>query len=229
MNRRAALTAAVGALALPATAQAHVSLHPNVVPSGAFATLDLRVPNEEDKADTTSVRIQLPPGFLDVSADPPPGWSFSTKTRKLAKPVKTEEGTATEEVSEADFTGGRIRPGQFALFPMSVVVPGRAGEVLTFKTIQSYDDGKVARWIGTPSSDSPAPTIDVTAKGGDLRDVAGGEAGPPATVAAAQPVKSASVVVRKTGSSGKGLAIAALVLAAVALAAAVLRPRGARA
>jgi len=80
MNRKAALTAAAGVLAFPAGAQAHVSLHPNVVPGGAFATLDLRVPNEEDKADTTSVRIQMPPGFLDVSADPPPGWKFSTKT-----------------------------------------------------------------------------------------------------------------------------------------------------
>jgi uncharacterized protein YcnI len=221
MNRRAALAATAGALAFPAAAQAHVSLHPNVLPSGANATLVLRVPNEEDKASTTSVRIQVPPGFLDVSADPPPGWKFSTKTRK---PVKTDEGTLTTEVSEADFTGGSIPPGDFAQFPMSVVIPGHAGQQLTFKTLQGYSNGKVVRWIGAPDTDSPAPWIDVSAKGGDLRDVAGSEAGPPAKVAAsATPVSRTTGVVVQKESSGasKGLGIAALVVGVLALSAAL--------
>lgn len=37
---------AAGALLAPAGAQAHISIHPNTVPAGAFATLDVRVPGE---------------------------------------------------------------------------------------------------------------------------------------------------------------------------------------
>jgi uncharacterized protein YcnI len=224
MHRRtmvAAVTA--GALALPASAGAHVSFHPNVVPVGAFATIALRVPNEQDKADTTSVAIQMPPGFLDVSADPPPGWSFSVKTVRLATPVKTDDGTVTTQVSEVDFTGGKISPGEFALFPMSVAMPGRAGAILTFKTVQRYDDGQVARWIDTsPGAASPAPTIAVSAKGGPLLDVAGTEAGPPAsaartTAAPAGTAAPASAPAATSRGASKGLAIAALIVGILGL------------
>jgi hypothetical protein len=40
---------------VPAVAQAHVSLHPNAIPAGSFATTNIRVPNEEAHASTTSV------------------------------------------------------------------------------------------------------------------------------------------------------------------------------
>jgi uncharacterized protein YcnI len=225
MNRTATLAAAAGALAFPAGAQAHVSIHPNVIPTGASATLSLRVPNEMDNADTTGIRVQVPPGFTDISAEPPAGWRFSTKTRKLAKPVQTDDGPVTEEVSELDFTGGHLPPGQFALFPLSVTMPGHAGQVLTFKTLQTYSNGKVVRWIGSQSSDSPAPWIDVSAKNGDLRDVAGAEAGPPpgagktaAAGSASTPAsRTSAVVVKKSSGASKGLAIAALILGALGL------------
>lgn len=229
MHRRTMVAAvAAGALALPASAGAHVSFHPNVVPVGAFATIALRVPNEQDKANTTSVAIQMPPGFLDVSADPPPGWSFSVKTVRLATPVKTDDGTVTTQVSEVDFTGGRIAPGQFALFPMSVVMPGRAGSLLAFKTVQHYDNGQVARWIDTsPGAASPAPTIAVSAKGGPLLDVAGTESGPPAsaatatgattTAAPAGAAAPASAPAATSKGASKGLAIAALIVGILGL------------
>jgi uncharacterized protein YcnI len=224
MHRNTAIAAAVAltALGAPAAAQAHVSIHPNVVPAGAFATLSLRVPNETGNTDTTKVAVKLPPGFLDVSASPPPGWSFSTKTRKLAKPVQSDDGPVTEAVTEIDFSGGKLPPGQFVQLPISVVIPGKAGDVLTFKTVQTYSDGKTSRWIGTPSSEDPAPTIDVSAKNGVLEDVAGGEAGPPASAGSAGTSSSASApttpaatrVVEKQGSSG--LAVAALIVAVIA-------------
>jgi periplasmic copper chaperone A len=226
MTRRPLVAAAIatGALAVPAAAQAHVSLHPNVVPAGAFATLSLRVPNETDNLTTTKIAVQMPPGFLDVSAAPPPGWKFSEKTTKLAKPVKTDDGEVDSQVSEIDFSGGKLPPGEFVQLPISVVIPGKAGDVLAFKTVQTYSDGSTARWIGPPSDDHPAPTIDVSAKNGVLEDLAGGEAGPPAdagtAAASAAPASApapapATRVVEKS-SSGSGLAIAALVVAALA-------------
>lgn len=236
-----AMAAALAALALPATASAHVSLHPNEVPTGAFATLDIRVPNESDKANTTKIAVQLPPGFIDVSPEYMQGWTPDVRTTKLAKPVKTDDGLVTEGVKEIVWSGGEIPPGQFLNFPISTEIPGKAGQTLTFKVLQFYDDGEVARWIGGPDSEEPAPDIDVTAAGGPLQDVAGTEAEAPAPGGEASVNTNDSELVPTVptasassggGGASKGLAIAALVVGALGLVAggaALLRGRGAAA
>jgi uncharacterized protein len=212
----------VAALALlaPATAQAHVSLHPNEVPTGSFATLGIRVPNEMESANTVKLAVQFPPGFLDVSTEYMPGWSARVLTSKLAKPVQGDEGEITEQVKEIIWTGegkqGLIPPGQFLNFPISTEIPGKEGEVLTFKVLQYYDNGEVVRWIGGPSSEEPAPQIDVTAPGGVLQDVAGSETAPPSP--STEPSgTSESKSPSSSDSASKGLGIAALVLGALGL------------
>jgi uncharacterized protein YcnI len=218
MRMKAIYLVTLGALALPAAAHAHVSLHPNTVPAASFPTLNVRVPNEEDKASTIKVDMRVPPGFIDVPTGELPGWKAKTTTRKLAKPVTTDEGTVSEEVAEIIWKGdgkqGKIAPGSFLDFPISTSIPdGDAGKTLTFKTIQTYDNGDVTRWIGPPSADQPAPTINVTAKGGLVEDVAGTEAGPgkaPATATTANVAKPAS-----SKGASKGLAIAALIVGIV--------------
>jgi uncharacterized protein YcnI len=205
--------------ALPPAAQAHVSLHPNEVPSGSFATLQVRVPNESENANSVKLAVRFPPGFLDVSPEYMPGWSAKVVTAKLPKPVHSEDGEVTEGVTEIVWTGhgeaGKIPPGQFLAFPISTEIPGRAGEELAFKTLQYYDDGEVARWIGGPQSEEPAPQIDVTAAGGILQDVAGSETAPPALGGSAEEAQSPG-----GGSSGGGsetLAIVALIVGALGL------------
>ena len=64
------------------------------------------------------------------------------------------------------FSGGKLAPGQFQDFPLSVQIPGKAGEELTFKAVQTYDNGEVVRWIGAPESEHPAPQVLVTAAEG---------------------------------------------------------------
>jgi len=219
MRRIAVPLALACALLAPAAAEAHVSLHPNEVPVGSFATLDIRVPNETDNAGTVKLAVQLPPGFLDVSTEYMPGWNAETKTAKLAKPVQTDDGEVTERVKEIVWTGhgaqGRIPPGQFLNFPISTEIPGKAGEELTFKVLQYYDDGEVVRWIGPPSSEEPAPRIDVTAEGGVLRDVAGSETAPPSP--SAEPAEESAGGSSSGGGASNGLAIVALVLGALGL------------
>jgi uncharacterized protein YcnI len=204
------------ALALPASAGAHVSLHPNEVPTGSFATLDIRVPNEMESANTVKLAVQVPPGFLDVSTEYMPGWTSRVLTSKLAKPVQTDDGEVTEGVREIVWTGhgkqGLIPPGQFLNFPISTEIPGKAGEELTFKVLQYYDNGEVVRWIGGPSSEEPAPKIDVTAEGGVLQDVAGSETAPPSPSAGSETTSSSS-----SDSASKGLGIAALIVGALGL------------
>src|ERR1700742_987853 len=168
-RRLAALGAAlIAVLALPAGAAAHISVHPNTVPAGAFATLNLRVPGEEDNAYAYKVAMQVPPGFISLDTEIVPGWSVETKTKKLAKPIETDDGPIEEEVSEVIWTGdkkeGKLPDGTFVQFPLSVAIPESAeGKPLAFKTLEYYSNGNVARWIGPPESENPAPTINVTA------------------------------------------------------------------
>jgi uncharacterized protein YcnI len=207
------------ALALPGAAQAHVSLHPNEVPAGSFATLDIRVPNEAESASTVKLAVQVPPRFLDISTEYMPGWSAKVLTSKLAKPVQTDDGEVTEGVREIVWTGsgaqGRIPPGQFVNFPISTEIPGKAGEELTFKVLQYYDNGEVVRWIGSPDSETPAPQIDVTAAGGVLQDVAGSETAPPS--ATAEATEGEATGSNSGNSASKGLGIAALIVGALGL------------
>lgn len=163
MRRIAIAAAAALTLLLPAAAQAHVTVQPSEAPAGGFTVLDVRVPNERDNANTTKVDVQFPPGFAEVSYQAVPGWSAKVIKEKLAKPVQTDDGPVTEGVSEIIWSGGAIAPGQFQDFPLSVEIPDEAGKALTFKALQTYDNGEVVRWIGPPESEEPAPQVMVTA------------------------------------------------------------------
>jgi uncharacterized protein len=221
MRRIPLAVVAAFALLVPAVAQAHVSLHPNEVPTGSFATLNIRVPNEMESANTVKLAVQVPPGFLDISTEYMPGWTSKVLTSKLAKPVQTDDGEVTEQVREIVWTGdgkqGLIPPGQFLNFPISTEVPGKEGEELTFKVLQYYDNGEVVRWIGGPSSEEPAPQIDVTAPGGVLQDVAGSEAAPPSPSSAPSEGGETTSSSSSGDSASKGLGIAALIVGALGL------------
>ena len=167
MHHKIAVLAAVGALAAPAGAQAHVTLQPNTAAAGAYTVLDVRVPNERDKASTVKVDVQFPDGFAAVSYQPIAGWTVKVIKKKLATPIQTDDGPITEGVSRMIWTGskkglGKIAPGQFMDLPISVQIPGKAGDVLTFKALQTYSNGEIVRWIGPPSADEPAPRVTVT-------------------------------------------------------------------
>jgi periplasmic copper chaperone A len=223
MLKRTALLCAAVCLLIPAVAQAHVSVHPNTVPEGAFATLNVRVPGEEENAFAYKVDTLFPQGLTDVGIQNVPGWTAKVVKKKLAKPIETDDGPVTEEVSQVIWTGdksvdGRLDNGTFMQFPLSIAMPeGIAGKSLAFKTLEYYSNGKVVHWIGAPSAEFPAPTVNVTAKGGVLQDVAGGEAGPaPGEVPGAE-APTATTSSSSSGGASKGLGIAALVLGALGL------------
>jgi uncharacterized protein YcnI len=209
------LAAVVAAfLGTAAAAGAHVTVHPNKLPADSFLVLSVRVPNESDNADTTKVDVQLPPGFFFVSTQPVPGWTAKIVRRELAAPVKLGDDTADSEVSEVIWSGGRLRPGEFLDFPLSVAMPDAPGSTLTFKAIQTYSDGEVVRWIGDPGSDAPAPQISVLGKGDAVADV-------PAGVAAKAPRVGDDA--NNRAEIALGLAAAALIAALLAFAIAVAR------
>jgi uncharacterized protein YcnI len=204
--------------ALPAAARAHVTLNPGTAPAKGFAELLVRVPNETNNTNTTKVDIKFPPGFVQVSYEPKPGWRFTVQKRKLAKPVQTDDGAVTEEVARLTITGtgkglGAIAPGQFIDFPLSVAIPDQAGKKLLFPTLQTYSDGKVVRWIAPDeSADTPAPHLNVTAA-----DTGAGAATPAAPATTAKPTAAATST-KNDNAASKGLVIVALVLGALGLA-----------
>lgn len=169
MHRRILIAVALGALAAPAAAGAHVTLQPKEAAAGGYTRLDVRVPTERD-APTTKIVVQFPSGFADASYEPVPGWKVAVAHRKLAKPVKTDEGeTLTEEVSTITWTAtaGGIPAGAFQDFGLSVKIPDKAGDQLVFKALQTYRGGEVVRWIGPEGSDAPAPVVAVVAAAGE--------------------------------------------------------------
>jgi uncharacterized protein YcnI len=230
LRRAATVTALTAASVLVAAgvASAHVTVHPESYAKGATdGVLTFRVPNEEDTASTTRVQVFLPTDHpvLGVLVSPRDGWTAKVTTTKLKTPVKTDDGTITEAASEIAWTGGKIGAGQFEDFDVAFgQLPEDTGR-LTFKTLQTYSDGKVVRWIEEPADgadepENPAPTLKLTAAGADTASTAPAGSGAKATANASA-----------DDSTARGLGIAGLIVGVLGLAAATfafLRTRGAR-
>ena len=195
----------VFALAAPASASAHVTLQPSEAAAEDFVVLDVRVPSERDDSATTKVDVQFPPGFAFASYQPVPGWSVQVQMEKLDKPLTSHGEKITEQVSQMTWTADSaktgVQPGQFVDLPISVQIPGEAGETLTFKALQTYDDGEVVRWIGAPDSEEPAPQVAVT-EGSEGHHAA---------------AEDDEAEADDSDDDGNGLAIAALIVAVLGL------------
>jgi periplasmic copper chaperone A len=199
---RTALVASVAAvLALPAAAQAHVTLQPSSAAAGGYTRLDVRVPNERDDASTTKVELQFPAGFESASYEAVPGWT-----------AEVEQGEGVEQITwTADDEDAAIGPGAFQDFGLSLKIPDTPGEQLTFKALQTYTGGEVVRWIGAEDSDNPAPIVTVTeAESGDHAGSHEGEA-------EATPVPAQRTSASTTSDQSDTLAIVALIVGALGL------------
>ena len=86
----AATAAAMVLLAGPALA--HITVTPDSVPAGSTVVLTFHVPNEESKADTVNVDVQIPTNhpIAQLLVQPIPGWKVTVKTITLARPIVTE-------------------------------------------------------------------------------------------------------------------------------------------
>ena len=215
--------AAVGALtlaglAIAATASAHVTVSPTSLPQGATAELTFKVPNEESKANTVELQLQIPTAYpiAQVLAKPVPGWTITEHTVTLAKPLTTDDGTFTSAVDEIDWTGGSIPPGEYQDFQISVDPLPTDTTQLVFKAVQTYSNGDVVRWIdlttsSDPDPEHPAPVLTLTPASAD-----GDAASAAPTTAVAAPADTTATASSSTSSSSSNaLAVAGLVLGAI--------------
>ena len=150
-------------------ASAHVTVSSTDAYPGGFGKVVFSIPNESDTASTTRVRIQIPDKtpLASLAIEPVPGWTVTTTTEQLAKPLTTDDGdTVTSAVSVVDFAagpGGGIAPGQFQEFSLSGG-PFPDSRTMVFNVVQTYSDGTEAAWIeptveGQAEPQHPAPVL----------------------------------------------------------------------
>lgn len=194
------LCAAMFSLALigvASAASAHVTVSSPDASAGGFGKLVFRVPTESETASTTSITVSLPQKtpFAFVSTQAKPGWTVKLTEVDHKTPVKVGDFNLSKTVSAVTWTstGQGIAPGQFDEFSISV---GPVPKVtsLRFTAEQTYSDKTVVQWdqiqTGKTEPEHPAPTLELKK----------------ATPAPA---------VKTSDHTSRGLAIAALAIAAV--------------
>jgi uncharacterized protein YcnI len=210
---------------------AHVSIEPPAAEPGSFATLVFRVPNEQADAATTKVRVQLPPDhpMASVLVRPVPGWSI---TLEKTPPAEGQQGNLVDTVSVIAWEGGRIEPGYYEDFEVSLGPLPDDADVLYFPTVQYYENSTEVAWIERPSADgsepeNPAPELLLTSGVAGSRDAHGqvvvddaSESAAGATATDSDDSTTAVVI----ASLSLGIALVALAAAAVAWFKIVRRP-----
>jgi uncharacterized protein YcnI len=215
-------TVAVLTLAIAGPASAHVTVSSPAATQGGFSTVTFKVPNESDEASTTKIEVNLPPDapVASVSVRPVPGWTAVAEKAKLAKPLEAHGTQITEAVSKITWTASgsaAVKPGEFQTFDVSMGPLPETPQMI-FKTLQTYSDGTVVRWIDEPATDgtepeSPAPVLKLAAAGAGTDPAAA----PTARTAAAPAGESSGNGVGTTfGVIGAVLGLAALILALLA-------------
>ena len=194
MKRTALLVVFTAGLVLAPPAGAHAEITPKRVPAASSSTFVLSVAGEEN-APTTKVAVQIPRGLSNVKPVPVRGWQVNVGTRVIT------------------WTGGRIPQGENGEFEIAALFPDTPGRTLKFPTVQTYRNGTIVRWIGAPASETPAPTIRLTAARATP---------PPPSVTPPPPTTTAAAPESDDDSGSTGWLVGAVVVIALVGAAAAL-------
>lgn len=156
MMRTASVAAA--ALLLPALAAAHVGVRPRESKPGAEERYTVRVPTE-GTVNTTSVRLEIPPGVAVLEVVPVGGATFTTQ--KDGDRIVGIVWTKT------------IPPKEMAEFFFRARNPD-SGAAIVWLAHQHFADGSVTDWVGAAGTPRPAP-VTALAAGGAPMQAAGGD------------------------------------------------------
>lgn len=126
----------------PLAASAQAVVTPSEAAAGSFRTFTLSVPAEK-LLGLIHVRLVVPAGVLHVTPTVKQGWRIST----------TKDGAGN--VTEVNWTGGRIPAGQRDEFSFSAQVPETV-TTLTWKIYETYTDGSIISWDADPRAAQPA-------------------------------------------------------------------------
>jgi uncharacterized protein YcnI len=184
VSRTARLVAGIAAgfglaVAVSASAAAHVSIQEDEVAAGSSAIITFAFSHGCEGSPTTQVRIQLPDSIPTVAPTINANWDVEKVTETLDTPIEGAHGEQiTERVSEVVYTARTpVEDGFRDTFELSLTVPeDSAGETIFFPTIQTCESGETA-WIEIPADgqdaeelESPAPSVEVVAASEDHAD-----------------------------------------------------------
>jgi len=196
--RKTVVVLALLALAVVPAALAHVEPSPEKVPADSVSKITLSAEGEES-VPAVKLAVQMPTGVTNVVAHPTKGWKQSVTGRIVM------------------WSGGKIPNGAEGKFAFSAHMPNTPGRVLVFPALVLYQDGKVVHWIGTESSDTPAPRVTLTA--------AKGQTNPPPPTPPTQATTTTSTEGDGGGNTWIWIVIAAAILGSLAAILVVRRRR----
>jgi uncharacterized protein YcnI len=196
--RKTVVVLALLALAVVPAALAHVEPSPEKVPADSVSKITLSAEGEES-VPAVKLAVQMPTGVTNVVAHPTKGWKQSVTGRIVM------------------WSGGKIPNGAEGKFAFSAHMPNTPGRVLVFPALVLYQDGKVVHWIGTESSDTPAPRVTLTA--------AKGQTNPPPPPPPTQATTTTSTEGDGGGNTWIWIVIAAAILGSLAAILVVRRRR----
>lgn len=225
------LLTAVTLLLWASVASAHVTVQPQEVARGSYEVFTVRVPSETKDTHTVEVRVAVPDGVNITRTEPKPGWTTE---------LEREDNRIVSVAWKAEGEG--LADTEFAEFRMQGRVADDATE-LVWRAYQTYADGSLAEWIGAPDTGSPMPASltkvvegaaqsDGHSHGGAAGEASGstGSAGEASSDAGTPAEDTPEEGAQLAGTSNfskvtLGIAILAVVLAALALFMAMLRGR----
>ncbi|MGK4582267.1 YcnI family copper-binding membrane protein [Kitasatospora sp. HPMI-4] len=221
----AAAATAVVAFAVPAFA--HVTVQPGTAQQGDYTAVAFRVPDESDTASTVKLEVNLPMDhpMASVRILPLPGWTATLEKSKLDKPLQSHGQDITEAVSKITWTAddsAKIAPGQFQEFKVSLGALPTDTDKLTFKALQTYDNGDIVRWIdeakdGQPEPAHPAPVLTLTKAAAAAGDHHGGASAAPSAAADASHDDSTDkqAAAKSSDSTARTLGVAGIVVGVI--------------
>jgi uncharacterized protein YcnI len=175
MKALAVLTLALAAVALPATAAAHVQISPTVAAPADATLFTLLVPNESDNP-TIQVDLKIPDGTIPFSFEDVPGWT------------RSEQRKANGALDVVTWKGS-LPAAAFVRFSFLARTPDEPGDV-AWPAVQRYADGTVVRWIGPPDSEQPAAVTTISADAPRQNAGGEGESNEPASTGTEPPAES---------------------------------------
>lgn len=143
-----ALAFVAGAIGL---AEGHVLVIPEEARAGVVQRYGILIPSEKP-VPTVRIEVQFPEGLEVTELEAVAGWRISSQ-RIRDRAISTV------------WEGGSIPPGQYAEFGLLAISPDKS-TILTWKVIQTYQDGSETHWIGPPGAAFPGPTTRIRRSSG---------------------------------------------------------------
>lgn len=138
---------------LSAPAFAHIVADPAEAKPGSYFRTALRVGHGCGAGKpTTAVRVTIPEGIANASAQPKPGWEIKVETTRLAQPIDAGHGHKTDTVVSAiTWSGGSLPNEQFDEFGLVLKLPDAPGKQFWLPVVQTCAGGE-SRWDQIPAA-----------------------------------------------------------------------------